>query len=191
MKTDRFRRVLLTIVLVATLLLPMVSWLLSLTGLHVRSLFSDDGLRWLFLHGASSMFGYATQVAFFALQAIGAMRFVRLDGSEYRRFAFLMTLLVAAVFDALLLIAIFHPRSPLVSLTGSLMPSPFLHGLPFALSVGLIICSLVYGLITRRIRHLPSFVAFLCAGMRQFPGELLFVMLLSHLWYAIRFICYL
>lgn len=186
MKIKRLFTIVFGLSLVALLMLPPLMWVLSLTGLPVRSLFSDAGLRWLFLYGADVMFSRATCITFYAIVTYGVMRYVRLDGTPLRHWPFFFSLLLAAVFDALLLLAVFHPQSPLVSLSGHLVPSPFLHGFPYALCVGLILVALFYGLLVRRITGVISLVGALSFGLRRHVPLLLLVMFISYLYSAIR-----
>ncbi|MCR4920132.1 MAG: hypothetical protein K5945_00290 [Bacteroidaceae bacterium] len=179
---------LLTASVVAASILPFASWILSLLGLPVRSMFSDEGLRWLFLHGAESMFSYGAMACTACLVALGSVEYSGMDGSEYRRTPFLVSLFFAAIIDALLLLAMLHPHSPLISLTGSLWPSPFLHGLPFALCIGLQFVALIYALQMRRVNDLHSFVEFLVAGLVRYAPWIVFVMLTSFVWNGLRYI---
>lgn len=180
--------VLLALAAVLAAVLPFASWLLNLMGLPVRSMFSDEGLRWLFLHGAESMFDYGAMVGIGCFAALGSLMYVGLDGSLYRRTPFLVSLFFAAVIDALLLLAMLHPRSPLISLTGSLWPSPFLHGLPFALCIGLQVVALIYGLLVQRVRDVHSFASFLCAGMLRYAPWMVCVALCSFLCSGLRYV---
>ena len=173
---------------ICALILPFASWLLNLMGLPLRSMFSDEGLRWFFLHGLESMCSYPAAVCLACLAALGSMMYVGLDGNLYRRTPFLVSLAFAAIIDCLLLLAMLHPHSPLISLTGSLWPSPFLHGLPFAVCIGLLCVALLYGLLVRRICDLQTFVAFLCAGPVRYAPWMVCVILCSFVWNALRYL---
>ena len=189
MKTKpSFIEVLLSLAALSAAVLPFASWLLNLMGLPVRSMFSDEGLRWLFLHGAESMCSYGAMVGIGFFAALGSLMFVGFEGSLYRRTPFLISLFFAALIDALLLLAMLHPRSPLISLTGSLWPSPFLHGLPFALCIGLQLVALIYGLLVQRVCDVPSFVSFLCAGMIRYAPWMACVALCSFLCSGLRYV---
>ena len=179
---------LLTASVACAAVLPFASWLLGLLGLPLRSMFSDEGLRWLFLHGGESMFSYGAMVCAACFVALGSMVYSGIDGSDYRRTPFLVSLFFAAIIDALLLLAMLHPHSPLISLTGSLWPSPFLHGLPFALCIGLQLVALIYGLQVRRVHDLHSFVEFLCAGLVRYAPWIVFVVLCSFVWNGLKYV---
>ena len=104
MKTKpSFIEVLLSLAALSAAVLPFASWLLNLMGLPVRSMFSDEGLRWLFLHGAESMCSYGAMVGIGFFASLGSLMFVGFDGSLYRRTPFLISLFFAALIDALLL----------------------------------------------------------------------------------------
>ena len=92
--------------------------------------------------------------------------------------------------DILLLLAAFHPHSPLISLTGSLYPSPFLHGLPFVVCFGLMLVAYVYGVLTRRITSLSSFRHFLGYGYERYGALMVLSMLLSFIFHCSRYVFY-
>ncbi|MBQ3991704.1 MAG: hypothetical protein II645_00960 [Bacteroidaceae bacterium] len=187
MKNKSFGAQLVSVAAVVAGIVPFVSWVLQALGFPVRSLLSDDGVRWFFQHGAESLFGYGVLVGIFALCAFACLRFVGM-GESVRRGPLIVCLLFAASLDTLLLLAAFHPRSPLISLTGSLWPSPLAHGLPFALCLGLILVALLYGVLVRAIRDTSTFARFLCSGYTRYAVWMVLLMICAFIFQCLKFV---
>ncbi len=180
---------LLALALLVAMALPFVSWILSAIGQPVDSLLSDDGLRWLFIHLPEPLANYYVLLGVCAFSALAALEYVRWgQATPPQRSALLVSLSLALLIDILLLLAAFHPRSPLISLTGSLCPSPFLHGLPFVLCFGLMLVAYVYGALTRQITGLVSLSEFLCAGFHRYGAWMVLLMILSFDVYCLRYV---
>ncbi len=188
MKTDRLVTLILLLLTAALLLLPLVSWIASLAGTDVRNLLSGEGLRWMFLHGGSLPFGYLTSLTIITVITIGAYSYVGLPEARYTTTSFRLTLLLATLFDILLLLALFHPRSPLISLTGRLFPSPFFYGFPFALCIGLLLTSLFYGILARRLTTASALVTFMTTGLQRYPRIIILVMIATALYHTLQYI---
>lgn len=168
--------------------LPFVSWILSAVGLPVGSLLSDDGLRWLFIHMPEQFANYYVIVSVMAISAYASLEYVHWGETESIYRTPLVVCFVLALFmDVLLLLAAFHPHSPLISLTGRLNPSPFLHGLPFVLCFGLMFVAYVYGVLTHRITSVSTFRAFLSSGFERYGALMVLSMLLSFIFFCIRY----
>lgn len=171
--------------------LPFVSWILSALGQPVNSLLSDDGLRWFFIHLPGQFINYYVTVAISVISAFASLEYVHWGSTEsVRRTPLVICLVLALVMDILLLLAAFHPHSPLISLTGSLYPSPFLHGLPFVVCFGLMLVAYVYGVLTRRITSLSSFRHFLGYGYERYGALMVLSMLLSFIFHCSRYVFY-
>ena len=95
MKNKSFGAQLVSVAAVVAGIVPFVSWVLQALGFPVRSLLSDDGVRWFFQHGAESLFGYGVLVGIFALCAFACLRFVGM-GESVRRGPLIVCLLFAA-----------------------------------------------------------------------------------------------
>jgi aminobenzoyl-glutamate transport protein len=183
--------ILLSTAVIVVVALPFVSWILSAVGQPVNSLLSDDGLRWFFIHLPEQFVNYYVIVAISVIWAFAGLEYVHWGDTESVRRAPLVVCLVLALFmDVLLLFAAFHPHSPLISLTGSLYPSPFLHGLPFVLCFGLMLVAYVYGVLTRRITSLSAFKSFLSYGYERYGGLMVLSMLLSLIFHCYLYIFY-
>ena len=169
--------------------LPFFSWILAALGLPVDNMLSDDGLRWFFLHMPEPIMNYYVMVIILSLSALGCMQYVRF-GEEDRssRLNLAVCFGLAFLIDVLLLLAAFHPRSPLISLTGRLVPSPLLHGLPFILCIGIILVAFVWGLLTRQLTSHTSYRQFLSEGFRRYGSLMVAAMLVSFIWYCIRYV---
>ena len=169
--------------------LPFFSWILSAVGQPVNSILSDDGLRWLFIHMPELFANYYVIVVVVAISAYACLEYVGWgEAASVRRTPLLVCLALALFIDVLLLFAAFHPQSPLVSLTGSLNPSPFLHGLPFILCFGLMLVAYVYGVLTHRISTFSTFKSFLSSGFVRYGALMVLSMLLSFIFHCFCYI---
>ncbi len=186
MKNKWGHRLLATLALTA-LLLPCLTWMLSAFGFPVRSLFDEDGWRWLFLHATKEFFSYVVQVCLLGSMACGSLHYVGFFSRGHSMPAVWMSFGVVLVCVAALCFAATSSHSPLLGVTGHLFPSPFLYGLPAALSLTVMLASLTYGLLTMRIRRLRDVSFFLIHGIRRYAGFLMAVMLLSFLYSCIKY----
>lgn len=187
MNSSLSRTILLLLVL-ACLVFPCLTWILSAFDLPVRSLLSDEGLRWLFHNGSASLVAYPIEVVILFLVSLGALRFVGFFSRPWQHstawYASLLFLLLLSLFLAY---AAFSVHSPLVSITGTLRPSPFLDGLPAAVCLALLATALLYGLLSARLKHLSDMAGFFLYGISQYAPWLLSAMLLSFLVSCFRF----
>lgn len=190
MKTkDRFLGWSLVVLSIVAVTLPFISWILSALGLPVDNMLSDDGLRWFFLHMPEPFMNYYVVLFILSLSALASLQYVRF-GEEERssRVSLTVCFVLAFLIDALLLLAALHPRSPLISLTGRLFPSPLLHGLPFVLCFGIILVAFVWGLLTRQLTSLTTYRLFLSEGFRRYGSLMVAAMLVSFICYCVRYV---
>jgi len=190
MKIKRpFSAILLALAFIIAFLLPFISWFLAAIGLPVNSLLSDDGLRWLFIQMPYLIINYPVALVICAFSAFACLEYVNW-GEDFsaNRMPVLVSLAVALFIDVLLLLGAFHPHSPLISLAGRLISSPFLHGLPFILCFGVVLVAYVYGILTRQIIQMTSFRDFICAGFHRYGAWMILSMLVSFIYYCLIYI---
>ncbi|MCF0198167.1 MAG: hypothetical protein HUK02_02440 [Bacteroidaceae bacterium] len=147
---------------------PILSWLLYALGLPVNNLLSDEGVRWLLLHGGDVYDGGLMVELLLLALAAGLMRVnARLVVSLVVIGGFLIGLALI-------------PGSPLVSVTGSLWPSPVSHAAPalFAISVIAVCLVMDHRMIERRLTVLFSRLGF----------WLIFLIICAFAWHEITYL---
>ncbi len=178
----------------AQLLTMLVSWLLSaafpVSG--IRSLLSSEGLRWFFGRFSHML---ATPILLSLLLLMLAYGVFRRSGmlnyqSTYReKRARAMTLVLSVVALVMLLSLAVIPHAVMLSVTGSLWPSPFSHALLPLLTFCAIILSAFYGIIAGYYNTVSDIYEALLHGIRQGAPFLLFYLLIAQLylslWYSI------
>jgi aminobenzoyl-glutamate transport protein len=178
---------------VAQLLLMLVSWLLSAAfpDSGIRSLLSGEGMRWFFGHFSHQLATPVLVCLVLVLMAYGTFRHCGLlhYRSTYReRRALTMTLLLTVVAVMLLVLLAAIPHAVMLSVTGSLWPSPFSRALLPLLSFIVIALSAFYGIMAGHFANLSNVYDALLDGIRQGAALLLFYLLTVQLYLSVCYI---
>jgi aminobenzoyl-glutamate transport protein len=178
---------------VAQLLLMLVSWLLSAAfpDSGIRSLLSGEGMRWFFGHFSHQLATPVLVCLVLVLMAYGTFRHCGLlhYRSTYReRRALTMTLLLTVVAVMLLVLLAAIPHAVMLSVTGSLWPSPFSRALLPLLSFIVIALSAFYGIMAGHFANLSNVYDALLDGIRQGAALLLFYLLIIQLYLSVCYI---
>ncbi len=178
---------------VAQLLLMLVSWLLSAAfpDSGIRSLLSGEGMRWFFGHFSHQLATPVLVCLVLVLMAYGTFRHCGLlhYRSTYReRRALTMTLLLTVVAVMLLVLLAAIPHAVMLSVTGSLWPSPFSRALLPLLSFIVIVLSAFYGIMAGHFANLSNVYDALLDGIRQGAALLLFYLLIVQLYLSVCYI---
>jgi aminobenzoyl-glutamate transport protein len=178
---------------VAQLLLMLVSWLLSAAfpDSGIRSLLSGEGMRWFFGHFSHQLATPVLVCLVLVLMAYGTFRHCGLlhYRSTYReRRALTMTLLLTVVAVMLLVLLAAIPHAVMLSVTGSLWPSPFSRALLPLLSFIVIVLSAFYGIMAGHFANLSNVYDALLDGIRQGAALLLFYLLTIQLYLSVFYI---
>jgi aminobenzoyl-glutamate transport protein len=178
---------------VAQLLLMLVSWLLSAAfpDSGIRSLLSGEGMRWFFGHFSHQLATPVLVCLVLVLMAYGTFRHCGLlhYRSTYReRRALTMTLLLTVVAVMLLVLLAAIPHAVMLSVTGSLWPSPFSRALLPLLSFIVIALSAFYGIMAGHFANLSNVYDALLDGIRQGAALLLFYLLIVQLCLSVCYI---
>ena len=178
---------------VAQLLLMLVSWLLSAAfpDSGIRSLLSGEGMRWFFGHFSHQLATPVLVCLVLILMAYGTFRHCGLlhYRSTYReRRALTMTLLLTVVAVMLLVLLAAIPHAVMLSVTGSLWPSPFSRALLPLLSFIVIALSAFYGIMAGHFANLSNVYDALLDGIRQGAALLLFYLLTIQLYLSVFYI---
>jgi len=153
------------LLLVAEVLLVFISWLLSATAATgVRSLLSNEGVRWLCGHYADILLSPLLVYMLLLGMALGAfarsglLRLFAGERSYKERFALRVACLVLFCYVAVMVWLTAMPQAVLLSATGEWWPSPFSRALIPLTSLGLLTVSICYGSLSRTFRTLPDVV---------------------------------
>lgn len=183
------------VLIVAQLMLILVSWLLSATlSEHVRSLLSDEGLRW-FAGGFSRLL--LTPLLSWLLLCAMAYGCLRKSGitqmffwpKNYReQLAFRLTLFLIVLMVVGMILLSMVPHAILLSATGRLFPSPFGAVLVPMLAFLCILASAAYGLVVRRFSHVYDVFSSMIAGLSSVAPLLLLYLLFMQLYVSLRYV---
>lgn len=161
--------------------LPFLSWALSALGLPCRSIFDDEGLRWLFRHAADCLHSRLVMLALCCLMMQGVIKESLLPlGETIRRPRFLRHAAMYAIVLFVILAAAMAPDSPLLSITGGLAGSPLVDGLFFLGWFSFIVFCLCYG----NDRHKP-WTRMLTYGIISHPLAIPFAIVVSFCWQCV------
>lgn len=178
---------------VLQLLLMLGSWLLSaafpVSGIH--SLLSSEGLRWFLGHYATLIGG--PWIAWLLLLSIahGCLRHSGLlhPGKGYReRRALYITVLLAVLFAAVVLLLTIIPHAVLLSATGNLWPSPFSHSLVPSIAFGILLLGICYGMVSGTLDTLTAIYNAMLDGIRSAAPLFLFYILIIQIYESLRYI---
>lgn len=171
-------------------LIPCLSWVLSAFGFPVRSLLGEVGWRWLFVHGMDSMVNHWVILFMCICSAFGALQYsgILQDKLSSSRNGFYAVSILTAIFLAFFVFFSLYPQSPLLSITGGLLPSPLLWGFPCALCIHIILVSLVFGLFSSKLQGLDDLCALITFGLSKYSTWIACSMLLSFQIQCLRFV---
>lgn len=157
-------------------LLMLGSWLwsaaLPLSG--VRSMLSEEGIRWFLGHFAESVASpvlvwlLLLAMAYGCLQGCGCLG---VSGDDnHRRYRHVLTplrgaLILTGLFVGGVVLLVVAPPGVLLSATGSLWPSPFSRALVPLLALGTIVFAVSYGVLARTFTSVASIVQALAQGV--------------------------
>ena len=172
------------IALIVAAVLPFLSWVLSALGVPCRSIFDDEGLRWLFRHASDCLHSRLVMFVLCCLMMQGVIQRSRILplGRAFRDAKFLRYTAVYAVVFLSILFAAVRPDSPLLSITGGLTGSPLLDGLLFLCWLSFIVFCLCYGHTKRE-----PWTEMLTYGIRRHPLAIPFAIVVSFCWQCIDY----
>ncbi|MCR4957658.1 MAG: AbgT family transporter [Prevotella sp.] len=195
MTSKRLIGYLAVVLLLALLALVLLSWLLSATQGGARSLLSSEGIRFFFggfvdmLRKPLLVWLLLLSMAWGCLQTSGLLQFFsRPLALPRRRQALIFLFVITAVYAGVLLILTLTPQAVLLSATGQLWPSPFSHALIPVIAFGIILLSVVYGLLSRRFLSMADVCQSLTQGIADAAPLLLLYVLTMQLVGALRFV---
>lgn len=191
------------VLILAELALILISWILSASMTRgVRSLLSDEGIRWLFGSFADIVASPLLAWLMLLLIALGCFQksglfqalshhthFRPLIPLNYRdRLALRVTLIFLVIYISVILLLTMLPHAVLLSATGSLYPSAFSHSLVPIISFGIVILSVSFGLMSGRLQTIADILSSLTFGIEKAPWLFVLYILLVQLVESFRFV---
>ena len=195
MKTDssifskRFLALSVLVLFLAELVLILLSWILSATGMEgVRSLLSSEGIRW-FVGGFTDIVDSTLLVwliilfiALGAFQKSGLPSLMHANNQmTYReKTALRVSIALFVVYVAVILLLTAIPHAILLSATGSLFPSPFSRSIIPLTAFGISMVSVVYGMMSGRLIVLTDVLDALSHGIgKGAPVFVLYILMIQ------------
>lgn len=201
MKTKPAKRfgVILFVILIAEVALILLSWILSAAGVEgVRSLLSGEGVRWFV--GDFARMVASPLLVWLLLLMIAAGAFLR-SGlmslwqeersrmMSYRdRTAFRVSLVLLVVYIAAILLLTVIPHAVLLSVSGSLFPSPFSRSIIPFVAFGVILVSIAFGMISGRMQSLSDILEVLSYGIQRYAHLLVLYIFCIQLYQSLCFV---
>ena len=177
---------------IAELLLVLLSWLLSAMMTEgVRSMLSSEGIRWFFGNFVDVLL--TPQLLWILLLAMAwgtvrASRFWRKPTTYRERLAGRISLLLLVIYVLVILSLVIIPHAILLSADGGLWPSAFSRGLVPSVAFGIVLSSIVYGLMAGTLPTLDAVFQSLSQGISMSAPILVLYVLLVQLYASMLFV---
>lgn len=183
----RIYNIILLLELVSLVLLPIVTWAMSMMGSDVVNLFSEDSLRWLFMHFGEMLLPrhFAAIILFLTVLGIWqepGVRDFRLKGWKayvgYFLFLFLLQWLLRwpAIFG----------YTPLLGIDGSEVPSPWFSFSPYVFCITMTVAAMTIAYSNGVATTFSAQFELVQNGIRRHAPWLLVIMLGSLLYSVVR-----
>jgi len=170
----RIAEILCLVELLLLILFPIGAWVASMLGADIVNLVSEEALRWLFQHGPEELISVHLALLILFIAAVGAVQecgiitVMRHHEHRYQRRALRVSLGCFLFITLLLLTPVVMRQSALLSVTGSLIPSPWLYGFPLAMCVNVIVSSILFAAFNRTLHGIFSITHLLSAGISRY-----------------------
>ena len=138
----------------------------------------DDLIRHIWMHGTARVASPLLTHALMILIAIGSIIHSRLF-RHHDIDAIWTSIVVATICLISLILLAVLPSSPLIGVTGSLYPSPWVDGLIPALCTSAVVISITFGLVSGRINTLRTLLDNLTYGIQRWPWAILAAMAMA------------
>lgn len=197
MSVERIRHLFANVILlliVAELLLVFASWLWAATTTTegVRSLISEEGVRWLFGNFTDILYGpWLVHLLLLSMAGGNLWRsgLLRMSSKSYRgRLAIRLTVITFLLFVVVLLLLIAVPHAILLSATGAVFPSPFSRAIVPLFSLGVVLVSTVHGWASGRYVSFADIVGSWSYGISQAAPLFVLYVLLMQLYKSLLFV---
>lgn len=161
---------------IAELVLILLSWILSATGMEgVRSLLSSEGIRWFFGDFTQMVASPLLVWLVLLLIALGAFQRSGLSSLSPMRHklsyrdltALRVSVVLLALYIAAILLLTLFPHAILLSASGALFPSPFSRSIVPIIAFGISLVSIAFGMVSGRMQSLSDILDALSFGLRN------------------------
>lgn len=195
MRTKRIVGWIVGILILAEIVVVLLSWLLSATMTSgVRPLLSSEGVRWFFSNyvviiGAPSLVWLLLlSLAGGCMYQSGIFRHRSNPLGKLQGLGYIVVLIIMVIYVGCILLLTVVPHAVLLSATGHLSASPFSRALVPVIAMGIIVCSLGYGIVTRAFTSLADVCASMAEGVRKAAPLFLIYVLLAQLIHSLLFV---
>ena len=202
MKTNRLTRpasLVVAALALAQLLLFLLSWLIvaARPDTPMRSLLSNEGIRWFFGSFVSNVatkplvWMLVVAMAWGTIAESGITRafLKRTKPLAYRqRFALRAVIVELLIAVVIILLLAFVPNAPLRSVTGQLFPSSFSRSLIPILAFCTIVMAATYGLLSGAMRGIVDVFNALVEGIRRFIPLFILYVAVVQLFFSIIYV---
>ena len=190
MNKNNFLSYLILLLLVVAVMLPIISWILSALGFDCKSLLSEEGWRWIFYNIPVACANKWNVLCISSIIGLGSVIRCGIFDRKTKKDinALYLVSIVLVLLVALLFVIALHPHSPLLSVTGEIKNSPFIHGLPTVFIWCVIFLSILYAFQTQRINTIEDFSDLFTYGIRRFSSIIVIAMFLSFVTRCIAYI---
>lgn len=173
-------------------LLIILSWLLSAMSMAgVRSLLSGEGIRWLF-GGFTDVVAHPLLIwLILLLMALGSLQccgILNRQGSYRERIALRVALMFAALWLVVIALLTLVPHALLLSASGHLFPSAFSRSLVPVTAFGVATFSIIFGLMSGRLRTLSDIIRLLAYGIQRGASLIVLCLLVIHFCASLHFV---
>lgn len=179
----------------ALMVLVLLSWLLSATiGEGIHSLLSSEGIRFFFggyvdmVRQPLLVWMLLVAMAWGSAKQSGIQRIFHRPIGRRQRQAIVLLMVLLTIYVGVMLMLTAVPHAVLLSATGRLWPSAFSRALVPIVAFGLILLSVVYGIVSRKFLSFTDVCQSFTHGMASATPLLLLYILLVQLWASIRFV---
>lgn len=191
MQSNRWANLLSLCLTIVLFIVAIGSWIASVCGFECSNLLDGVGLRWLMEHALRDIDVFALVCVVLLITVVGAFQESGIladvvEGKNRRSMYVLCAIDVC--FWLLLIYWAFAPMSPMLSATGSLSNSPFLHGLLPLIMAGYIGENVIYAGLTGRMKGLPHLFTFISAAFNRHSPWLFVTMLMALLYNVLNYI---
>lgn len=171
---QRIASIISAILLVLLLLLPVCSWVWGAMGFAVQNMICAEGFRWICMHARELLLPQWLAYAFAFFIGLGCIQFSGIISALQRRrtvnekLGIICATSVFLILFSPVVVPIFKVSSALRGVTGTLYPSPWFAGLPFALSIIIFFSMVSYSLFAHKKRPYHVVADLLSAGISHY-----------------------
>jgi len=198
MKNNRILAWMMTGLMAVQFLLFLLSWLVSAAwpDVPVRSLLSSEGIRWFFARFTSNLASPLLVWLLLGAVAWGAVHYSGLDRavgrpkslSYQQRYGLQMAGGLCFLAVVVMLLLAVAPHAILTNVTGGLFPSSFSMSIIPSACFVLMLCGLLYGLISGSFKEITSAFASLYRGIADAAPLIVLYIIVCQLYHSVMFI---